>query len=40
VVASDINREGLETTLKNIKENGGEAIGVLADITNVEEVRK
>ncbi|MDT7886774.1 MAG: SDR family NAD(P)-dependent oxidoreductase [Thermoproteota archaeon] len=40
VVASDINREGLETTLKNIKENGGEAIGVLADITNVEDVRK
>jgi NAD(P)-dependent dehydrogenase (short-subunit alcohol dehydrogenase family) len=40
VVASDINKEGLETTLKIIKENGGEAIGVLADITNVEDVRK
>lgn len=40
VVASDINGKGLENTLNFIKENGGEAIGVVADITKIEDVKK
>lgn len=40
VVASDVNVEGLEHTVGEIRRAGGEAVGVVADITRVEDVRR
>jgi len=40
VVASDINRETLDETLREIQGAGFEAVGVLADCTNVADVRR
>jgi len=40
VVAADINKETLDKTVNQIKSEGGECIGVVADSTKVEDVRK
>ncbi len=38
VVVADINKNDIEEIVNSIKENGGEAIGVIVDVTNREQV--
>ncbi len=40
VVVNDINEEAAKNTAREIKENGGEAVGIKADVTDYESVIK
>ena len=40
VVVNDINEEAAKNTAREIKENGGEAVGIKADVTDYESVVK
>lgn len=40
VIVADINEEGVNDTVKEIKKNGGEAMGVTVNVTSPESVTK
>ncbi len=40
VIAADINEQGLKETIKQIRNNGGEAIGITLDVSDASQIER